>query len=137
MTGAPMRAGLFSIKRTHVTLTAVVAVLPATLVVAGCAAAGHPAASASRSGSARVVPRRILRAPKSLLGLAGPQSDGTMWALAGRLDADLFRFDSGSGKLAPGVPVSNSARSVAVSPISLDTAGRSSYRCCCLDYARC
>ena len=92
------------------------AVLPVTLVVAGCAAAGHPAASAQRSGSAKAGPQRILRAPKSLLGLAGPQSNGTMWALAGRLDTGLFRFDYGSGKLAPGLPVSNTARSVAVSP---------------------
>jgi DNA-binding beta-propeller fold protein YncE len=116
MTGAPMRAGPFLNKRTPIKLTAAAAVLPVTLVVAGCAAAGHPAASAHRPGSARVVPQRILRAPKSLLGLAGPQSNGTMWALAGRLDTGLFRFDYGSGKLAPGPPVSNSARSVAVSP---------------------
>jgi DNA-binding beta-propeller fold protein YncE len=90
-------------------------VLPVTLVVAGCGA-GHPAASPQRSGSAKARPQRILRAPKSLLSLAGPQSNGTMWALAGRLDTGLFRFDSGSGSLAQGLPVSNTARSVAVSP---------------------
>jgi DNA-binding beta-propeller fold protein YncE len=95
---------------------AAAAVLPVTVVVAGCGAAGHLAASPQRSGPAKVRPQRILRAPKSLLSLAGPQSNGTMWALAGRLDTGLFRFDSGSGRLAPGLPVTNTARSVAVSP---------------------
>lgn len=84
-------------------------------LAAGCSTTSHPAAGPQHTSPARIVPQRILRAPRSLLGLAGPQPDGTLWALAGRLDTGLFRFGS-SGKLAPGLPVSNTARSVAVSP---------------------
>jgi DNA-binding beta-propeller fold protein YncE len=111
------------------TVVAAVALGLVTLGLTACGSAGHPGATPQRTGAARVLPQRILRAPRSLLSLAGPQADGTMWALAGRLDTGLFRFASGTGKLASGLPVSNTARSVAVSPtgiIALALAGKAS-----------
>lgn len=97
---------------------AVAALVAVAFGLAGCGSPSHQAAS-HQHGPARMLPQRILRAPRSLLGLAGPQSDGTMWALAGRMDTGLFRFASGTGKLDPGLPVSNTARSVAVSPAGI------------------
>ncbi|HEX3493456.1 MAG TPA: YncE family protein [Streptosporangiaceae bacterium] len=130
MTGAPHQIRLTAarqrraalVSRQHATAArqrrAAVAALVAVVSLAACGSPGHPAATPQR-GPARMLPQRILRAPRSLLGLAGPESDGTMWALAGRMDTGLFRFASGSGKLAPGLPVSNTARSVAVSPAGI------------------
>jgi DNA-binding beta-propeller fold protein YncE len=94
---------------------AALALLPAAAVLTACGPSGGQAA-ARPAADARVLPQRILRAPRSLLAATGPQPDGTLWALAGSLSTGLFRFDAASGAvLDHGIPVSNAARSVAES----------------------
>lgn len=80
------------------------------LVLAACGN-GSPQAGPRHSGT--IAPERIVPAPKSLIAVAEPQANGTMWALAGTSDTGLFNVDSSSGQAAGGVPVSAAARSVA------------------------
>ena len=91
-------------------LTAVTAIIPAALALAGCA---H--SSTSASSPVKMVPEQVLPAPKSLVAAAEPQSNGIMWALAGKPSAGLFEFDAASGRAAGSVSVSPAARSVAES----------------------
>ena len=83
--------------------------ISAVLVLAACKY-GTPSGSGA---SATIVPVHIVPGPKRLIGVAGPQPNGTMWALAGKASTGLFRFDSSSGHAAGSVSVSSAARSVA------------------------
>jgi len=85
------------------------------------AALGLAACSGAKSGNnastpAKVVPERIIAAPRSLLSATGPLADGTMWAVAGNSSVGLFKFNSASGKETGSVSVSQAARSVAETP---------------------
>ena len=88
--------------------TAVIALMSAA-ALAGCGGNGTSAGSKPNAGS---VPQRIVRAPKSMLAAAQPQSNGIMWALAGGRSTGLFAMDSASGQVTGSVSVSSSARSV-------------------------
>lgn len=79
------------------------------LVLAGCHSGGTQAGRRSTT----IVPEHILPAPKSLIAIAGPQPNGTMWALAGTSGTGLFKFDLSSGHAAGSVSVNDAARSVA------------------------
>jgi hypothetical protein len=85
-----------------------------TFATAAALAGCGTAATQGPVTAARVLPQRIMQAPRGLLAVAGPQADGTMWALAGGRAVALFRFGAG-GRLAPGLGVSSSARWVAES----------------------
>ncbi|MBO0821994.1 MAG: YncE family protein, partial [Nocardiopsaceae bacterium] len=83
--------------------------------LAACSSGGHPphAAKAAAAG-----PQQIIPAPKGLRAAAQPQTNGTMWALAGDQKVmALFDFSltGGTQHLIGSRPVSNSARSVAES----------------------
>ena len=54
-----------------------------------------------------------MRAPKNLLSVAEPQSNGIMWVLAGRKSAGLFQIDAQSGAGGSSVSVSGAARAAA------------------------
>jgi DNA-binding beta-propeller fold protein YncE len=94
--------------------TAALALTSAAALLAGCGHGSSPAAPA-RPATARLMPQRIVRAPKMLLAAAEPQANGIMWALAGRSGMGLFELDSSSGQVAGSVSVSRTARSVAES----------------------
>jgi DNA-binding beta-propeller fold protein YncE len=88
------------------------ALLPA-LAAGACSSAHSGSATAA---SKTVLPARILRAPKGLMAAAGPEASGALWALAGSPNTGLFRYGGASSQpLAHSMPVSNAARSVAVS----------------------
>ena len=85
------------------------------------AALGLAACSGAKSGNGastpgKVLPERIIAAPRSLLSATGPIANGTMWAVAGNSSVGLFKFDSASGKETGSVSVSQAARSVAETP---------------------
>jgi DNA-binding beta-propeller fold protein YncE len=81
--------------------------------LAGCGGRGQ--AIVPVPAATHVVPQHIVQAPMNLRGAAAPQADGTMWVLAGRGTAGLFRFSAASGRRVGSVPVSAAARSIAES----------------------
>lgn len=92
----------------------VVGLTAAVLAAAGCSGSGGSASSRT-SVTAKIVPERTLRAPKSIMAVTEPQPNGIMWALAGGPSAGLFEIDSASGKVVSSISVSGAARSVAES----------------------
>jgi DNA-binding beta-propeller fold protein YncE len=92
--------------------------LPATLALLGTAtllaACGHGGLTGApeTATAVKVVPERVVSAPKGLLAAAAPQASGTMWALAGATGTGLFDLDSASGQVHGSVSVSSAARSV-------------------------
>jgi DNA-binding beta-propeller fold protein YncE len=91
-----------------------IALMSATLALAACTHGGTNAGSGN-SATVKIVPERIVPAPKSLMAAAEPQPNGIMWALAGQSSAGLFEVDSSSGHVAGSVSVSEAARSLAES----------------------
>jgi hypothetical protein len=93
---------------------AAAALMSAAVALAGC---GHGGAQAGSSASvvAKVMPERIVRAPKSLVAAAEPQANGSMWVLAGKPSTGLFEVNSSSGQAAASMSVANTAHSVAES----------------------
>ena len=90
------------------------AALMATLAAAGCGGGGSGTKSGAHAAAVtHMVPKRILRAPKNLLSVAAPQSNGIMWVLAGKKSAGLFQIDAQSGAGGSSVSVSGAARAVA------------------------
>jgi hypothetical protein len=88
----------------------------AASALAACSSGGGPPPGTTTANVGR--PEQILSAPKNLRAAAEPQSNGTMWALAGgRASKSLFDFSLSGGTrgLVGALPVSNSARSVAES----------------------
>ena len=77
--------------------------------LAACGTSGH----SPHTGASAVLPEQIIAAPRSLLGASAPQSDGTIWAVAGHPSVGLFEFGSADGRQRASVSVSRSARSVA------------------------
>jgi hypothetical protein len=106
-TGTPKKEGALA-------LASAATLLGGLALLAGCGHSG-PGAGSVRPALARIVPQRIVRAPKMLLAAAEPQANGIMWALAGWSSLGLFELDSSSGQLAGSVSVSRAARSVAES----------------------
>jgi DNA-binding beta-propeller fold protein YncE len=95
---------------------AVIALTSGTLAAAGCGGGGSGSNSGAHAAAvSHMVPKRILRAPKDLLSVTEPQSNGIMWALAGRKSAGLFQIDAQSGAGGSSVSVSGAARAVAES----------------------
>ena len=88
------------------------ALLAAALGLAACSGAKTGAAGKA-SPAVKVLPERIIAAPRSLLAASGPATSGTMWAVAGSSSVGLYRFNSASGKQTGSLSVTNSARSVA------------------------
>jgi hypothetical protein len=89
------------------------AVISAAIGLASCGNGTQPAPG--DAAPAKVVPERVVPAPKDLIAAAEPQVNGIMWALAGKPGRGLFEFGSAGGRMAGSVPVSNTARSVAES----------------------
>ena len=104
MTGAP---------RCLTAAIAAMAVISAAIGLASCGNGTQPAPG--DAAPAKVVPERVVPAPKDLIAAAEPQANGIMWALAGKPGRGLFEFGSAGGRMAGSVPVSNTARSVAES----------------------
>ena len=96
-------------------LAAVLALTSATLV-AGCGGGGSASGSGQATTSrARLLPQRIVRAPRYVVSAAEPQSNGIIWALAGRKGSGLYEIDPTSDRVMGSFSVSASARSVAES----------------------
>jgi len=93
--------------------TAVIGLTAAVLAIAACSASVSP--QAKGAAAVRMLPQRILRAPKSLIAAAEPQPDGLMWALAGSASTGLFEMNSSTGQMKGSFSVSGSARGVAES----------------------
>src|SRR6202035_286145 len=84
-------------------------------VIALSACSASPTTSATGT-SAGMRPESIVPAPKSILSAAQPESNGTMWALAGSAASrGLFEFNLPGGQVVGRVPVSNAAQAVAQS----------------------
>jgi hypothetical protein len=91
--------------------TALIGLTAAALALTACSAASP----AKEKASVSKLPQRILRAPGSLVSVAEPQANGTIWMLAGKSSMGLFEMDSSSGGMKGSVSVSGAARSVAES----------------------
>jgi DNA-binding beta-propeller fold protein YncE len=85
-----------------------------TSALAGCGGGKAPAAPGG--GAIKLLPQRIIPAPRALLSATGPQSNGTLWAVAGSSSLGLFKLNSGTGLQAASMSVSRAARSVAQNP---------------------
>jgi DNA-binding beta-propeller fold protein YncE len=96
------------------TLAAVLAaaVLVAGAVVAACTGLDK-ASSAHGPARQRLLPQRIIPAPRALLAVTGPQPDGTVWAVAGSTSVGLFKLSAVSGLETASSSISRAARSVA------------------------
>jgi DNA-binding beta-propeller fold protein YncE len=88
------------------------AVLAAGAVVAACAVGNKPS-SADGTTAQKLLPERIIPAPRSLLAASGPRPDGAVWVLAGNSSLGLFKLDSASGADGSSMSVSQAAGSVA------------------------
>ena len=90
------------------------AVLVAVIALSAC---GTPSpTSLTTATSAGTRPESIVPAPRNILSAAQPESNGTMWALAGTAESrGLFEFDLPGGKVVGSVSVSNAAQAVAQS----------------------
>jgi len=106
--GRPRHAGPGPRRAYLIAVVALGVLLASGLGLAACgrSPAAHPAAT-------RILPERIIAAPRSLLAAAGPQADGTIWAVAGSSSVGLYEFDSASGHELASASVSRGARSVA------------------------
>ena len=83
--------------------------LLAALPLAACSAGGAVPPAATTA----VRPERILAAPRQILAVGQPQSNGAMWALAGSTASrGLFEFSLTSGHAIGSFSVSNAAQSV-------------------------
>lgn len=83
--------------------------LAGVVVLAGCSSNG----TGTGSVAAQVSPERIIAAPADVLSAAEPQSNGTMWVLAGGpASRGLFKFDLGTGRGVGSISVSGAARAV-------------------------
>ena len=95
---------------------AAIALTSATLVAAGCGGGGSASSSGqAKAASARLLPQQIVRAPRYLLSAAEPQSNGIIWALAGKKSSGLYEIDPTSDRVMGSFSVSRAARSVAES----------------------
>lgn len=94
-----------------VAATLAAAVLAAGAVVAACAT-GKPS-SAAGTAVQKLLPQRIIPAPRSLLAASSPQPDGAVWVVAGSSSFGLFKLNSASGAEDTSMSVSHAARSVA------------------------
>ena len=92
--------------------TVLIGFAAAALALSACSANSPVKENASVSK----LPLRILRAPGSLVSVAEPQANGTMWMLAGKSSMGLFEMDSSSGGMKGSISVSGDARSVAETP---------------------
>ena len=91
------------------------AVLLAIIALSACGTSASPPrlATATSTGTR---PESIVPAPKSILSAAQPESNGTMWALAGSAASrGLFEFSLPGGQVIGSVSVSNAAQAVAQS----------------------
>ena len=91
--------------------TVLIGLTAAALALTACSATSP----AKENASVSKLPQRILRAPGSLVSVAEPQPNGTIWMLAGKTSMGLFEMDSSSGGMKGSVSVSGAARSVAES----------------------
>jgi DNA-binding beta-propeller fold protein YncE len=94
-----------------VAATLAAAVLAAGAVVAACATGKPP--SAAGTAVQKLLPQRIIPAPRSLLAASSPQPDGAVWVVAGSSSFGLFKLNSASGAEDTSMSVSHAARSVA------------------------
>ncbi|HUZ52274.1 MAG TPA: hypothetical protein VMU94_07070 [Streptosporangiaceae bacterium] len=95
---------------------AALALTSATLAAASCGGGGSASSSGQiRAAQARLLPRRIIRAPKYIVSAAQPQSNGIIWALAGNKSAGLYEIDPASDRVTGSMSVSGAARSLAES----------------------
>ena len=96
-------------------VAAAITLTSAAIAIAACGASGTSATSpGSTDVSAGIRPEHIVQAPKDILASAVPQSNGTMWVLAGSPESHgLFELDPTSGKVVGSISVSSAARSVA------------------------
>ena len=95
---------------------AAIALTSATLVAAGCGGGGSASGSGqTKAASARLLPQQIVRAPWYLLSAAEHQSNGIIWALAGKKSSGLYEIDPTSDRVMGSFSVSRAARSVAES----------------------
>ena len=96
-----------------------VAVTLTSTALAAAACGGGGSAGGPRHGSAaaavRLVPQRIVHAPRNLRSIAQPQPGGTIWALAGGTSVGLFKISQATGHIEHSLSVSGAARSVAES----------------------
>jgi DNA-binding beta-propeller fold protein YncE len=103
---------MFNTARRHQVLAAGGALTVCAL--AACSSGGTPPAPQKTSAG----PVRIVAAPKNLRSAAEPQSNGTIWTLAGDdMTRTLAEFSLSGGQQPIGAkPVSNAAQSIAESP---------------------
>jgi hypothetical protein len=102
-------------KVTQCRVAAAMAVLLAVIALSACGASTSPTRSATAM-SAGTRPQSVVPAPKSILSAAQPESNGTMWALAGSAASrGLFEFNLPGGQVIGSVSVSNAAQAVAQS----------------------
>ncbi|HVB42320.1 MAG TPA: hypothetical protein VNF47_06370 [Streptosporangiaceae bacterium] len=93
--------------------SALVSVAAAALAIAACG--GSAPAGSRAAATARLLPERIVRAPRNLVAIAQPQSNGIMWVLAGRESKGLYQIDSATNQVVGSVSVSRAVTSVAES----------------------
>lgn len=86
--------------------------LTGAVALAACSGGGK-APSAQGARPQKLLPQRIIAAPRALLAATGPQADGTLWAVAGSSTVGLFKFSSASGLQTASMSVNQAARSVA------------------------
>jgi len=100
---------------TRCRVAAAIALTSAAIVMAGCGAGGtSPTSPGSADVSAGIRPEQIVQAPKDILASAVPQTNGTMWVLAGSTESrGLFELDLTSGKVSGSISVGSTARFVA------------------------
>lgn len=85
------------------------AALLAALPLAACSADSAVAPAAKTAAQ----PERILAAPRNIVAVGQPQSDGAIWTLAGTTASrGLFKFSLASGHTIGSISVSNAAQSV-------------------------
>jgi DNA-binding beta-propeller fold protein YncE len=96
------------------TRSGVVAIVIGTLTAATLTAcSGGGGAPPPRQAPAASKPQQIFPAPKNLLAAAQPQSNGTLWALAGdSASKGLYDISLSNGSGVGSISVSNAARSV-------------------------
>ena len=95
---------------------ALAVVIAAMLLASGAvlaARSGGGKAPAPGAGASKQSPQQIIPAPRGLMSATGPQSNGTLWAVAGNSSVGLFKLNSGTGLETASMSVSQAARSVA------------------------
>jgi hypothetical protein len=109
--GRPRHAGRRPAQAILIAGPALAALLASAAGLAACGVIGG--SPAAHPAAASILPERIISAPRSLLAAAGPQADGSIWAVAGSSSVGLYEFNAASGRETDSASVSRNARSVA------------------------